>query len=681
MYYLKYNGIDLTQLVKVRDVSLPSLPTIEHNEIEMWEMDGNIFSSLSYGNKEIEITAIIQPLDPNDLDLYVNDVKRAFYVREPQPLFLGDETRYILATTEGDVSIVELGKGTCELTVNLIAYYPYWIAKEVQLHELTSTGGTVQNNGDVPTTPVITIGVGGDTTFYQLENDNKEKIIIGEMPRVQKTTVKAFDTILADDCKTTSGWVQSSAGIDSGCDTGGTLALTGDGGGLRIGSFGSGSSTWKGACYRKNLSTPLKNFRVKARLNFNSTGVNGDPTRVEYKDYGGDDLQNVTSGSITYTYKVKVDTSLNVRSGPGTNYSRIGSFPNGTELTGTPVGGWLQCSYNGQTGYCSMEYLETIANDNRTSNTICNFVTNKATALRASANEWSTARCTIPAGTVVRCWVNEFNSEAESGTKFRQLKTAYKGMYGHIKSSDLTRASEATTKIEYTVDGETADDKQGKLQVYGFSSNGVQLFSLSVIDDSAWYEATYPLVKVHGRDFLYEEKFIEPKPKTKQVESNDTIKYENVLSGKLGNWNDFYGDIQIERKNDVWYAYISNNGRMIQSSRVVDTTSSSEQLSNLVIYIGTSNAEKASAMAVQYLQVQSLTDIDPVQHNVQQFEEGDVIEIDCGVPSVKLNGVERNDLVDISSQFFDLQVGDNSIKLASDDKNATLGIIFNEKYL
>lgn len=677
MYYLKYNGIDLTQLVKVRDVSLPSLPTIEHNEIEMWDMDGNIFSSLSYGNKEIEITAIIQPLDPNDLELYVNDVKRAFYVREPQPLFLGDETRYILATTEGEVSIVELGKGTCELTVNLIAYYPYWIAKEVQLQELTSTGGTVQNNGDVPTTPVITIGVGGDTTFYQLENDKKERILIGEMPRVQKTTIKAFDTILADDCKTTSGWVQSSAGIDAGCGTGGTLAVTDDGGGLCIGSFGSGSSTWKGACYRKNLSTPLTNFRVKARLNFNSTGNNGDPTRIEYKDYGGDNLQNVTSGSITYTYKVKVNTSLNVRSGPGTNYSRIGSYKNGQTLSGTPTGGWLKHTYNGRTAYCSMQYLETIANDNRTSNTICNFVTNKATALRVNADEWSTARCTVPAGTVVRCWVNELGES----TKFRQLKTAYKGMYGHIKSSDLTRASEMSTKIEYTVEGETADDKQGRLQVYGFSSNGVQLFSLSVIDDSEWYEATYPLVKVNGKDFLYEEKYIEPKAKTKQVESNDTIKYENVLSGRLGNWNEFYGDIQIERKDNVWYAYVSNNGRLIQSSKVVDSTNGSEKLTNLVIYIGTSNVEKASGMAVQYLQVQSLSDIVPAEHNVQQFVMGDVIEIDCGVPSVKLNDVERNDLVDIGSQFFDLQVGDNSIKMASDDKNATLGIIFNEKYL
>ena len=669
MYYLKYNDIDLTQLVKVREVSLPSLPDIEHEEIGMWEMDGNIFSALSYGNREIEISAIIQPLDPNDLELYVNDVKRAFFVRGPQPLFLGDETRYILAVPEGEVEIAELGKGTCELNVTLIAYSPYWISREVQLHELTSSGGVVSNNGDVPTTPVLTIGVGGDTTFYQLENSNKERILIGELPRVQKGGIKAFDT--------TSGWVQSSAGIDGGCGTGGTLATTGDGMGIMIGSFGSGNDTWKGACYRRNLTTPLKNFRVKARLNFNSSGRNGDPTRVEYKDYGGDDLGYITSGTATHTYTVKVDTTLNIRSGPGTNYARIGSYKNGVALTGTPTGGWLRHIYNGQTAYVSMQYLVATCVDNRTSETVCNFVTNKATALRLGQNEWSTAKQTIPAGTVLRCTVKEYGDT----TKFYHLYVPYKGQRGYVKVSDLTRASEAGYTVTYELQGETADDKQGRLQVYGFSSSGVQLFSLSVIDDSEWYEATYPIVRVNGKDFLYEEKYIEPKAKTKEVESGGTIKYENILSGKLGKWNDFLGDIQIERKDDVWYAYISSNNRVIQSSKVKDTSNSAENLAYIALYIGTSNPEKPSAMALQNLQVQSLSNVDPTIHNIQQFVEGDIIEIDCGIPSVKLNGIERNDLVDIGSQFFDLDVGETEIKLASDDKDATLGIVYNEKFL
>ena len=687
MYYIKYNGIDLTQLVKVRDVSLPSLPEIEHNSIDMWEMDGNIFNSLSYGNKEIEITAIIQPLDPNDLELYVNDVKRAFFVRDPQPLFLGDETKYILATTEGEVVITELGKGTCELSVTLIAYYPYWIAKEVQLTELVSPGGTVQNNGDVPTTPVITIGVGGNTTFYQLENDAKEKILIGELPRTEKTTVSAYDIILKDECRTISGWTQSSAGIDAGCGTGGTLAITEDGSGFCIGSFGSGSSTWKGACYRKNLDLTLKNFRVKASFNFNSTGMNGDPTKTETFKYN-DNLGTVTGGGVSYSYTVKVNTTLNVRSGPGTGYSRIGSYKNGTKLTGTPTNGWLKHTYNGRTAYCSMQYLTTKCSDNRTSNTVCNFVTNKETALRSSADEWSSSKATIPSGTVIRCYVNEVmktegsgDNATEKGTGFRKLYVKYNGKSGYVAIDDMTRASEAGHTVTYELEGETADDKQGRLQLYGFSSSGVQLFSLSIIDDSEWYEATYPLVKVNGKDFLYEQKYVEPAPKQKTVESGDTVKYENILSGSLGRWNDFVGEIQIERDNNVWQAYIKSGSKELRSAIVIDSTNGTENLSYLVVYIGASNEEKASGMSIKDIQVQSLTPVVPAQHNIQRFVEGDVIEIDCGIPSVKLNGVERNDLVDIGSQFFDLEVGDNQLKLASDDKNATIGVLFNEKYL
>ena len=68
-------------------------------------------------------------------------------------------------------------------------------------------------------------------------------------------------------------------------------------------------------------------------------------------------------------------------------------------------------------------------------------------------------------------------------------------------------------------------------------------------------------------------------------------------------------------------------------------------------------------------------------NSLQKYAQvGDSVEIDCGVPCVKLNGKERNDLVDIGSQFFDLEVGHNEIKIASDnDVNFTA--LFNKKYL
>ena len=682
MYYLKYNNIDLTQLVKVREVNLPSLPSIEHSEIDMWEMDGNLFSSLSYGNREITISAIIQPLNPDHLNLYVNDVKRAFFVREPKPLFLGDETKYILAATDGDVEIVELGKGTCEITVTLIAYSPYWIDKEVVCVNSNSKNVVVHNEGDVPTTPIFDIGIQGNTTFIQLENKNtKERILIGELPRTQKPTIKADENILFDTCQTTSGWVQSQAGIDSGCATGGTLAVTSTGGGLCIGGFGSGSGNWKGACYRRNLDTTVKDFKVTCNFSFHSAGLNGDPTRVEYKDYGGDDLAQVSGGEITYSYKVATSGSnLHVRSGPSTGHAIIGKIANGTQINGagSVENGWLYHNHLGQWGYSSMQYIETTAHDSRWSDTICNFVTNKTTALRSAADEWSSAYCTIPSGTIVRCYVEEKGE----GTKFRQLNLTYNGHGGYVSVSDLTRASEMDpVKIEYTLQGETADDKEGIIQLYGFSNSGVQLFSMSLIDDSQWYEATYPLIKKNGQDFLYDQKFSEPNPRQKQVESGGTVKYENVLSGQLGHWNDFEGELHIERVKDVWYAFVNAYHRkIIQSAKVRDTTNSSESLGYLVIYIGTSDTNKPSAMSINEIRVQTATDIPPAQYNIQRFKVGDSVEIDCGVPCVKLNGKERNDLVDIGSQFFDLQVGANEIKIAS-DKEVNFTALFNKKYL
>ena len=679
MYYLKYNGIDLTQLVKVRDVVIPSLPSIEHNVIDMWEMDGNIFNSLSYNDREIELTAIIQPLDPNDRDIYVNDVKRAFFVREPQPLFLGDESRYIFAVPEGEVQITELGRGTCELEVTLLAYSPYWINKEVQISEFKGKDGTVINGGDVPTTPIISIGVGGPTTFFQIEKKNtKERILIGELPRTEKETVKAKDEILLDNCQTTSGWVNSTAGIDAGCGTGGTLSVASSGRGICAGAFGSGNDTWKGACYRKSIGNSLKDFGVKVNFSFNSTGMNGDPTRVDtgYKD----DIGNATSGSVSYSYTVKVNTTLNIRTGPGTNYKRIGSYRNGTVLTGTPTNGWLKHNYNGQTAYCCMQYLTTNCVDNRTSDTVCNFVTNRITDIRTRPDGYSPSRMTLPVGTVIRCYVKEAKKDDDSASRYRELYAPYNGCYGYVAIDDMTRASEFS--VTYELQGETADDKQGKLQVYGFSSSGVQLFSLSVIDDSAWYEATYPVIKKNGKDFLYDVKYNDLQAKTKEVRSNDTVKYEEILSGAVGNWNDFEGELYIERKDDVWRAYIYKyNGKTIESSYVKDSTNGNEKLSYLVIYIGTANAEKPSGMAVNEIQVKSLGVVEPAKHNIQQFDVGDVIEIDCGVPTVKLNGTEANNLVDIGSQFFDLDVGETAIKVASDDNNMTFGVIFNEKYL
>jgi len=59
----------------------------------------------------------------------------------------------------------------------------------------------------------------------------------------------------------------------------------------------------------------------------------------------------VLSGTV---YKVKVDTSLNIRSGPGTNYKVVGSLKNGNLIYATDVSGNWAKFYK---GYVSVKYL------------------------------------------------------------------------------------------------------------------------------------------------------------------------------------------------------------------------------------------------------------------------------------------------------------------------------------
>ena len=61
----------------------------------------------------------------------------------------------------------------------------------------------------------------------------------------------------------------------------------------------------------------------------------------------------------TYTGKLNTDgSSLNMRSGPGTSYNKVGSIPASATLTITgSENGWYKTSYNGVSGYVSGDYI------------------------------------------------------------------------------------------------------------------------------------------------------------------------------------------------------------------------------------------------------------------------------------------------------------------------------------
>ncbi len=77
--------------------------------------------------------------------------------------------------------------------------------------------------------------------------------------------------------------------------------------------------------------------------------------------------ESVWSADHAGTYQCTTQTSyLNIRSGAGTGYSILGSIPPGglvqvTAATGSENSDWAQVTYNGITGFCSMQYLKKTA--------------------------------------------------------------------------------------------------------------------------------------------------------------------------------------------------------------------------------------------------------------------------------------------------------------------------------
>lgn len=69
---------------------------------------------------------------------------------------------------------------------------------------------------------------------------------------------------------------------------------------------------------------------------------------------------NETSNTLRYAV---ICRTLNVRSGPGTEYSKLGTLSRGTLLDGELLSnGWVKFSYNGQTAYVSGVYVQSVDN-------------------------------------------------------------------------------------------------------------------------------------------------------------------------------------------------------------------------------------------------------------------------------------------------------------------------------
>ena len=146
--------------------------------------------------------------------------------------------------------------------------------------------------------------------------------------------------------------------------------------GLNVRS-GAGTSYSKlGKLEYKEKVTVLSTSNGWSKINYNGkTGyVDSSYLKSTLQDSTNDNTNNETTGTTKY---VNTTSGLNVRSGAGTSYSKLGKLEYKEKVTVLSTSnGWSKIKYNGKTGYVDSSYLQSTVpgsngnNANNNNNTV-----------------------------------------------------------------------------------------------------------------------------------------------------------------------------------------------------------------------------------------------------------------------------------------------------------------------
>ena len=146
--------------------------------------------------------------------------------------------------------------------------------------------------------------------------------------------------------------------------------------GLNVRS-GAGTSYSKlGKLEYKEKVTVLSTSNGWSKINYNGkTGyVDSSYLKSTLQDSTNDNTNNETTGTTKY---VNTTSGLNVRSGAGTRYSKLGKLEYKEKVTVLSTSnGWSKINYNGKTGYVDSSYLQSTVpgsngnNANNNNNTV-----------------------------------------------------------------------------------------------------------------------------------------------------------------------------------------------------------------------------------------------------------------------------------------------------------------------
>lgn len=204
-------------------------------------------------------------------------------------------------------------------------------------------------------------------------------------------------------------------------------------------------------------------------------------------------LAPATAQAVGETYTVTA-SSLNVRSGPSTNTSVIGSLKNGAQVTINSVSGtWGSITYNGRTGYIHMDYVRQAGGSSSTASGT-GTITGTNVNFRTGPSTGTSSIMKFPKGATVTIL----------GTTGSWTQVSYNGRTGYVSSQYVQANGGSTTPTQApttdttptgqagTIAGTNVNFRSGPATSYSSLGKFPNGASVSVLGQSgAWYQVSY----------------------------------------------------------------------------------------------------------------------------------------------------------------------------------------------
>lgn len=704
MYNLRYRNVNLSTFGDIISFDKCLLPKRNFNTINLEILNGEILQNNKYSALNIEITISINGDEIEELNTNLRQLANLLNVTTPQPLYI-NETVFYMAITDDEIEIDREYWFTRDVKISFICFDPCAYAMNEKAFNTNTKRLDIANRGTETVKPILSFGFTEDTHFVQAKYENKF-LLLGDYPKLELSSASKTTRVLYEKCNNFDNWVDSVPLLDSNRDASGTLSINKTQSSFILGTVpSSSSSTWKGGCKRINLDTQLKEFQVKAWFTFNSPGENNDPN---YDNLPGLNDETMEYEKVKYTSK----QVMNYRDKPDKTGTQKGKLAKGFVLEDGKydyeiVGEWFKFCENIMEGHSGEEYYY-VSNAGGKYWTRKVYTTKKSDVSRnykVTGREGSTSQTssinvfseptlksniigTINVGENIRCFEKDINDiDGNTTKKWKLMSNSYKEIKGYVTSNCIMQSENTGVWIDTSELEGYADDKTGVLELYGYDVSGSIMFKLAIEDSNKYYEYNQPSVRVGSTEiYKYDNKVKDPD--TVKLSTTSGFKEYKMLQGSTGDWNEFFGNIVINRKknanNEYEWEFIVQNSRddlQITKTAIKSAITDEKELSYLAVYMGT-NGEmtKACDMRIDNIEVLNLGEQSTEPVNNIYFHAGDVVDITQD-GDVYLNDIQHNELLDIGSDIFDISTGTSAIDIVSDDANISTSTIFTEKWM